>query len=597
MIPANQMRRKSTVTRMLVWLLLSAVVGFLGIATVEASHDSSNGNPFQPSPQHYTFSQQISLDESILSDPESSSLADDTNVYGGASNDEDGMDDEDYSYGHGYNYDQDYYNDDNYMDSDDSSVVDCALLYSGGVQVSSQAMMISGGDSPSVSSSSMSSEASMQSASAFFLGLSGFDEMEDDESDDDEDDDEDDGHSSMLSNASLKRTNRSNMPASRDSYRGQQSHQSSTAERIDRSPVPVSAMRRQIQRHYNNNRNSNKKGIIINKALLVRGGDGATVASAAMGSEFAKRLLVAALVTLVFEAISGHFLEFVKIVMQTSTPGTTYTDVVKLITAEKGIVGIWDGFVPWGVVQALAKGGVFGLAHAIATSILSPMADRGTIPLQLALTLAGGIGGGFQGFVLSPTLLLKTRVMTNPVFREKISLLRTTLLSLRIGFDVVRDEGMLALMKGSGVFATKRVFDWSTRYFFSDLFERLILGQKSPGVTTLTAMEKIFASLLGGTASTISTLPLDVLVAKTQDAKKAGVKVSPLKMFMNDVKEKGWAGVRNDYLMGFEARLAHVCLTTVAMKTVVPLTYDALFKTAAPGMATTTTPVGATTAA
>lgn len=46
---------------------------------------------------------------------------------------------------------------------------------------------------------------------------------------------------------------------------------------------------------------------------------------------------------------------------------------------------------------------------------------------QLAQILANAIASGFQGFVLSPTSLLTTRVMTNPIFRENISLLRTTL--------------------------------------------------------------------------------------------------------------------------------------------------------------------------
>jgi len=66
-----------------------------------------------------------------------------------------------------------------------------------------------------------------------------------------------------------------------------------------------------------------------------------------------------------------------------------------------------------------------------------------------------------------------------------------------------------------------------------------------------------------GVASTCVTLPLDVLVAKTQDAKKAGVKVSPFKLFLEEVRERGWAGQRRAYMQGFEARVAHVCLTTL----------------------------------
>lgn len=93
----------------------------------------------------------------------------------------------------------------------------------------------------------------------------------------------------------------------------------------------------------------------------------------------------------------------------------------------------------------------------------------------------------------------------------------------------------------------------------------------------LSPKEKILASLLGGTASTIVTLPLDVIVAKSQDAKKAGVKVSAWETFTKDYKEGGWKGLYNANMMGFEARLAHVCFTTVVMKTGSGIMYDFLF--------------------
>lgn len=93
----------------------------------------------------------------------------------------------------------------------------------------------------------------------------------------------------------------------------------------------------------------------------------------------------------------------------------------------------------------------------------------------------------------------------------------------------------------------------------------------------MTAAEKSLASFLGGVASTVVTLPLDVLVAKTQDAKKAGVKVSAVKLFLDDLNEKGLKGVKDAYMQGFEARLLHVCLTTVVLKTGAPIVYDLLF--------------------
>ena len=353
---------------------------------------------------------------------------------------------------------------------------------------------------------------------------------EEDFSSDDEDDDDNDGSSSMLSNASLKR-----VPVG-----GEETTPTTQSMATRPSPSPKTAF-------------TSSNAAFLN----LRGG----AAAPALGSEVLKKLYVVALVTLLYEGVIGHILEFVKIVMQTAPADMTYTKALREITAEKGVAGLWDGFCPWGIIQAIFKGAVFGLAHATASGFLVPLAEEGKIPKPLALTLAGGIGGGFQGYVLSPTLLLKTRVMTNPVFREKMSLLRTTWLSFRIGAEVVQKEGFLTLMKGANVFATKRVFDWSTRYFFSDLFEALLL--KLLQVESLSVAQKMTASLLGGVASTLSTLPLDVLVAKTQDAKKAGVAVSPFKLFRDELEEKGWAGLRDSYMRGFEARLLHVCTTTM----------------------------------
>lgn len=367
---------------------------------------------------------------------------------------------------------------------------------------------------------------------------------DEEEDDDDDDDDNDDGHSSMLSNASLRI---SRGGASASSAIVSTSIPSTTFKVHRRDPL----------------------------LLKIRGG---SIASSAAPDEFLRRLVVAALVTLMYEGVLGHILEFLKIVMQTAPAGTTYLSVIRSITSEKGITGLWDGFIPWGVVQAIAKGGVFGLAHAVAKSYTMPLVEKGVLPTAVGLTLAGGIAGGFQGYILSPTLLLKTRVMTNPVFRESMSLLKTTTQSFKIGFDVVGTEGVAALMKGSNIFALKRFFDWSTRYFFSDMFEAILLksGTLMEG-SNLSQSGKIAASLLGGTASTIVTLPLDVIVAKAQDAKKAGVKVSAWETFIKDYDEGGLKGLYDANMRGFEARLAHVCFTTVVMKTGSGIMYDYLY--------------------
>jgi len=272
---------------------------------------------------------------------------------------------------------------------------------------------------------------------------------------------------------------------------------------------------------------------------------------------FMERLAATALVTLAYEASLGHVLEFVKICLQTAPVGTSYSAILTSITGEKGILGLYDGFIPWGFIQSFLKGAVFGLAYSIVKAHLLLLARKGILPMTLCLTLSGGIAGWIQGYVLSPLLLLKTRVMTNQRFRTKMSLSKTTLLSMKIGSSVIHDEGILSLMKGSNMFALKRFFDWSSRFFFSNAIESIMLKHSGIG-SQLSPQQRIVASLVGGIISAVVTAPLDFLVATAQDIKNAGKNINALSALGHD-RGKCWLGI--------EVRIVHVCLTTVVVRT------------------------------
>ena len=134
------------------------------------------------------------------------------------------------------------------------------------------------------------------------------------------------------------------------------------------------------------------------------------------------------------------------------------------------------------------------------SSLLVQPLPRSLAPKEVAEVIAGGIGGGFQGLVLSPTLLLKTRVMTDPVFRTSMSLSETCGKSASVGLGVIRNEGLQALMKGSVVFSAKRVADWSTRFVFSIAAENLLFEDAAE----LSVQQRVVASLAGGTVSALS---------------------------------------------------------------------------------------------
>ena len=99
------------------------------------------------------------------------------------------------------------------------------------------------------------------------------------------------------------------------------------------------------------------------------------------------------------------------------------------MTASKGIVGTLDGFIPWGMAQAVAKGAVFSWGQAACAKALH---NNTTLSKETKTVITGGVGGFVQGIVMSPLLLLKTRVMTDPVFRTSGGLLATAVASAKV---------------------------------------------------------------------------------------------------------------------------------------------------------------------
>jgi hypothetical protein len=238
-------------------------------------------------------------------------------------------------------------------------------------------------------------------------------------------------------------------------------------------------------------------------------------------------------------------------------------------------VGIWDGFFPWGSLQAIAKGSVFSWGHSLSRRLLHQRA-----PPEVVEVISGGVGGGFQGLVLSPLLLLKTRVMTDAQFRQTSGILQTTIASCLLGGQIIQREGPLSIMKGSFMLSTKRVADWTTRFLFVVLIERAIRSTFHHGDRQyrLSLAEQSVASLMGGSISALATIPMDVMVAQFQQAANAGKKVSSIELFKNQLQSGGMKHVFAFSTRGLMARIAHVSLTTFMMKTMVDFIYDTYTK-------------------
>lgn len=267
---------------------------------------------------------------------------------------------------------------------------------------------------------------------------------------------------------------------------------------------------------------------------------------------------------------AGHQFEFLKINKQTTND--PYLTILRRITSTKGVIGLLDGFFPWGLMQAVCKGSVFAWGQAASMTLLH---DVSWMDREQKVVLSGGMGGLVQGVVLSPLLLLKTRVMTDPSFRSSGGLVSTAIDSAKVGARLIRSEGVSALMKGAGMFSLKRAADWTTRYMFVVMVENWM--RASPGAA-LSAWEEGTASILGGSISALSTIPLDVIVSTMQQASKAGKKVSVIEMFAEQAKAGGLSQVLAFSTRGLMVRVLHASLTTFMMKFVTTKVYDAVVR-------------------
>lgn len=295
-----------------------------------------------------------------------------------------------------------------------------------------------------------------------------------------------------------------------------------------------------------------------------------------------KKFFVSGTVAWSFELVIGHYLEAQKIAKQAT--GDSYIKLTRNMV-NKGIVGVWDGFFPWGSIQCFVKGAAFGAGQTAALNLFNKIEFLSPF---WAETLSGGAGGFFQGLAMSPLLLLKTRVITMPEMRGVNGVWNTTLAATRLGSQVIANEGVIGLTKGSFTFSMKRVADWTTRFFFAELCgdalrsyyandkTRLINGE-----IVLNSTDKSIAAFGGGALSAVATIPLDVIVATMQSAGKAGQKVGILSIWKEQMAEKGLMGLVQYSTRGTIARTLHVGLTTMMMKTISSIVYDLVNKASA----------------
>ncbi|KAK2026633.1 mitochondrial carrier [Colletotrichum zoysiae] len=208
----------------------------------------------------------------------------------------------------------------------------------------------------------------------------------------------------------------------------------------------------------------------------------------------------------------GQPLEVIKTTMAANR-GDGFATALGRIWNRGGVLGFYQGLIPWAWIEASTKGAVL-LFVASEAEYYARSAG--------ASEFSGGIIGGVTGGVAQAytTMGFCTCMKTVEITKHKMAASGQSV-SIWVTFmDIYRREGLRGINKGVHAVAIRQMTNWGTRFGLSRLAEQGIreVTHKEDG-DKLSAVEKITASALGGALSGWNQ-PIEVIRVEMQSKKK-----------------------------------------------------------------------------
>ncbi|KAJ3803388.1 mitochondrial carrier domain-containing protein [Lentinula aff. detonsa] len=216
----------------------------------------------------------------------------------------------------------------------------------------------------------------------------------------------------------------------------------------------------------------------------------------------------------------------------------------KTVWSRGGVVGFYQGLIPWAWIEASTKGGVL--------MFTASEVETGTLAMGVNPAFAGLLGGMTGGIAQAyATMGFTTCMKTAEITRHKTAAAGVKPPSTWALFaEIYRKEGLAGVNKGVNAVAVRQCTNWGSRMGFARLAESSI--RKIRGKTNdekLGAMDKIIASSVGGALATWNQ-PIEVIRVEMQSmAKNAAASVNrPAKLtiwstFSYIYKENGIKGL------------------------------------------------------
>lgn len=206
----------------------------------------------------------------------------------------------------------------------------------------------------------------------------------------------------------------------------------------------------------------------------------------------------------------GQPLEVIKTTMAANR-SLTMPQAAKFVWSRGGILGFYQGLIPWAWIEASTKGAVLLFVSAEAEYQFKKLGMNNFV---------SGMGGGITGGLAQAYLTIgfctcmKTVEITRSKQANTPGVPQQT--SFQVFKEIYRKEGIRGINKGVNAVAIRQMTNWGSRFGFSRLAEESIrsLTGKSESQKLL-AWEKIASSVIGGGLSAWNQ-PIEVIRVEMQ---------------------------------------------------------------------------------
>ncbi|KAL1894570.1 Mitochondrial DNA replication protein yhm2 [Sporothrix stenoceras] len=208
----------------------------------------------------------------------------------------------------------------------------------------------------------------------------------------------------------------------------------------------------------------------------------------------------------------GQPLEVTKTTMAAHR-GDSFASAIRRIWSRGGVLGFYQGLIPWAWIEASTKGAV--LLFVASEAEYYARAAGGS-------EFVGGIAGGVAGGVAQAyaTMGFCTCMKTVEITKHKAAAAGQAAQGTWATFmDIYRREGIRGINRGVNAVAIRQMTNWGSRFGLSRLAEQGIRNASGKSETEkLAAWEKILASSLGGGLSAWNQ-PIEVIRVEMQSKK------------------------------------------------------------------------------